>query len=105
MVTEVADENFDSEVLKSTVPAVVDFWAPWCGPCFMIDPIMEKLAKQYDSRVKFCRLNIDENPRTAMKYQIMSIPLVMLFKHGEQVDSCLGAVPERILQPKVEALL
>lgn len=105
MITEVTDENFNSEVVKSKIPTVVDFWAPWCGPCLMIYPIMEKLAKQYNGRVKFCRLNIEENPQTAMKYQIMSIPLVMLFKHGEQVDSCLGAVPERILRPKVEALL
>jgi thioredoxin 1 len=105
MITEVTDKNFDSEVLKSKIPAVVDFWAPWCKPCFMIAPIMEKLSKEYENRIKFCRLNVDENLQTAMKYQVMSIPLLLFFKNGQQVDSSLGAVPERLLRPKVEALL
>jgi thioredoxin 1 len=105
MVSEVNDQNFESEVLKCDMPVVVDFWAPWCGPCRMIAPVTEKLAEEYADRVKFCKLNVDENPKIARQYRVMSIPLLLFFKVGQQVDSVLGAVPESILQPKVKALL
>ena len=105
MVTEVNDQNFESEVLKCDVPVVVDFWASWCGPCRMIAPVTEKLSGEYADRVKFCKLNVDENPEMARKYQVMSIPLLLFFEGGQQVDSVLGAVPENFLRPKVEALL
>jgi thioredoxin 1 len=105
MVTEVKDQNFESEVLKCDVPVIVDFWAPWCGPCRMIAPVTEKLAEEYADRVKFCKLNVDENPEMARKYQVMSIPLLLFFKGGKQVDSIVGAVPESMLQPKVNSLL
>jgi thioredoxin 1 len=105
MVTDINDQNFESEVIKSEIPVVVDFWAPWCGPCRMIAPVTEKLSEEYASKVKFCKLNVDENPEMAQKYRVMSIPLLLMFKDGEQVDGILGAVPEAMIQPKIEALL
>ena len=105
MVSEVNDQNFENEVLKSDIPVVVDFWAPWCGPCRMITPVTGKLSQEYDGKVKFCKLNVDENHQMAVEYQVMSIPLLLFFKGGQQVDSSLGAVPESMLRPKVEALL
>ena len=105
MVTDINDQSFENEVVKCSMPVVVDFWAPWCGPCRMLAPMAEKLSKEYANRVKFCKLNVDENRQTATKYQVMSIPLLLFFKEGKQVDSVLGAVPEGEIRPKVEALL
>jgi len=105
MVIDVTDQNFEDEVLKSTLPVLVDIWAPWCGPCRMIAPVVEKLAEKYDQRFKFCRLNIDQNPQSATNYQIMSIPTLIFFKDGKTVDRVVGAVPESVLEPKIEALL
>jgi thioredoxin 1 len=105
MVTEINDQNFESEVIKSAIPVVVDFWAPWCGPCRMIAPVTEKLSEEYANKIKFCKLNVDENPEMSQKYRVMSIPLLLLFKDGQQVDGILGAVPESIIQPKIKALL
>jgi len=105
MVIEVTDKNFEDEVIKSALPVLVDLWAPWCGPCRMVAPVIDKLAEDYDGKFKFCRLNVDENPQTASKYRIMSIPTLMFFKGGEAVDTVIGAVPERALQPKIDGLL
>lgn len=104
-VIEVSDESFEHEVLKSDLPVVVDFWAPWCGPCRMVAPITEKLAKEYSGRVKFCKINVDENRLAANKYQAMSIPLLLFFRDGRVADKSVGAVPESQLRPKVESLL
>ena len=105
MVTEVTDQDFEQEVLKSDLPVAVDMWAPWCGPCRMLGPVIEKLSEEFDGKFKFCKLNMDENPNTAREYRVMSIPLVVFFKNGQKVDESLGAVPEDMLRPKVEALL
>jgi len=105
MVIEVTNQNFEDEVIKSALPVLVDLWAPWCRPCLMVAPVVDSLAEKYNGRVKFCRLNVDENPRVAARYRIMAIPTLMLFKGGEVVDTVIGAVPERALQPKIDELL
>ena len=105
MVVDVYDQTFENEVIKSSLPVLLDLWAPWCGPCRMVAPVIESLEAKYDGKVKFCRLNVDENPQTAARYRIMSIPTLMFFKNGEVADTVIGAVPERVLQPKIDALL
>jgi thioredoxin 1 len=104
-VIEISDDNFEDEVLKCSLPVMVDFWAPWCGPCRMIAPITEKLAEEYEGRLKLCKLNVDDNPQTAAKYQVMSIPQILFFKNGEIVDESTGAVPESVLRSKAESVL
>ncbi len=89
----VTDSTFESEVLKAEGPVLVDFWAPWCGPCRMVGPVMEQLAKQYAGKVTVVKLNTDENPQVSMTYGIRSIPTVALFKDGEVVDGVIGAAP------------
>lgn len=105
MVLEVTDQTFEEEVTKSTQPVLVDLWAPWCGPCHMVSPVVERLSEKYEGKFKFCKMNVDENPKTAAKYRIMSIPTLLFFKDGQAVDTVIGAVPEAVLQHKIDGLL
>jgi len=102
---EVTDTNFKEEVLESEVPVLVDFWAPWCGPCRMVAPVVEEIADQYDGKVKVVKLNTDENPNVASQYGIRSIPTLMIFKGGQRVDMVVGAVPKTTLANTLEKYL
>ena len=97
-VSKVSDQDFDAEVLKSAQPVVVDFWAEWCGPCKMIAPALEEIAGTMNGKVKIVKLNVDENPATASKYGIMSIPTLMIFKNGELASRQVGAAPRQKLE-------
>jgi thioredoxin 1 len=102
-VSKVSDANFDAEVLKATGPVVVDFWAEWCGPCKMIGPHLEEIAGALGDKVKIVKLNVDENPATASKYGIMSIPTLMIFKNGELASRQVGAAPRQKLEQWITA--
>ena len=105
MVVELTDANFEDEVKKAEMPVLVDFYAPWCGPCRIVAPVMEKLATEYDGKFKFCKINVDDNPKTTRDYGVMSIPYLVFFKGGEKVEEIVGAVGDGVLKPKVDALL
>jgi thioredoxin 1 len=91
MVTEVSDAQFEQEVLQSERPVVVDFWAPWCGPCRVVSPIIDDLATEHGQDVKFLKMNVDDNPQTASRYNVLSIPTVILFERGEAQEAVIGA--------------
>ena len=105
MSKEVTDATFEEDVLKATTPVVVDFWAVWCGPCRIISPIVDELAEEYQGKVDFVKLNVDENPAVSMQYGIRSIPTLLMFKDGTPVGQIVGAVPKRELQKQVDAVL
>ncbi|MBC7362851.1 MAG: thioredoxin [Candidatus Aminicenantes bacterium] len=96
-ITQATDNNFEQEVLRSDLPVLVDFWAPWCGPCLMVAPAIEEIAETYQGKLKVVKVNVDENPRLSASYQILSIPTLILFKGGQPVDSVIGALPKNRL--------
>jgi thioredoxin 1 len=102
-VGKVTDASFEADVLKATGPVVVDFWAEWCGPCRMIGPALEEISVSLGEKVKIVKLNVDENPSTASKYGIMSIPTLMIFKNGEMASRQVGAAPKQKLEQWVTA--
>jgi thioredoxin 1 len=101
----VTDSTFKAEVLDSDVPVLVDFWAPWCGPCRMVGPVVDEIADQYGEKLKVVKVNTDENPQIASQYGIRSSPTLMMFKGGEKVDMVVGAVPKTTLSTTVEKYL
>jgi thioredoxin 1 len=104
-VTEVTDNNFQAEVIESEVPVLVDFWAPWCGPCRMVAPVVEEIAQERGEDLKVVKMNIDENQETAVAFNVMSIPTLMLFRHGQQVKTVIGAYPKKRLEAELEPAL
>ena len=104
-VLEITDTNFEESVLKSDMPIVVDFWAEWCGPCKMIAPSLEQLAKEYVSKFKVGKLNVDDNRATAMRYNVRSIPMLLVFKGGEVAEQIVGAYPKELLKSKILSAL
>ncbi len=98
----VTDTTFKQEVLESDLPVLVDFWAPWCGPCRMVAPVVDEIAEQYGGQVKVVKVNTDENPSIASQYGIRSIPTLMIFKGGQRVDMVVGAVPKTTLATTLE---
>jgi thioredoxin 1 len=97
MAIEVTNANFDREVLNSEIPVLIDFWAPWCGPCKAVGPILEEIEKEIDGKAKICKVNLDEAPEIATKYSIMSIPTLMIVKDGNIMDTKVGALPKEEL--------
>lgn len=101
----VTDSDFDQSVLKADKPVVVDFWATWCKPCLMVAPILDELAEEYSDRVKFVKLDVDQNPGTASKYGVMSIPTLLIFKNGEPINHLVGFRPKQELQRNLDSSL
>jgi thioredoxin 1 len=100
-VSDVTDNNFQAEVIESDVPVLVDFWAPWCGPCRRVSPVVEEIADERGEALKVVKLNIDDNQQTAVKFGVMSIPTLILFKHGEVAKTVIGAYPKKKLEEEL----
>lgn len=105
MAFEITDANFETSVLKSDKPVVLDFWAEWCGPCRMLGPIIDELAKEYEGKVLVGKVNVDNNPTASSKYGIRNIPTVLFIKNGEVQDKQVGVAPKSVLTEKINALL
>lgn len=101
----ITDDNFEQEVLKADIPVIVDFWAPWCGPCSMVGPILEDIADKYSEQIKVVKINVDTNTEIARQYNIMSIPAIFFFKDGKLVEQIIGALPKTTFIDMVEKVL
>jgi thioredoxin 1 len=97
----VTDDNFDREVLQSDIPVLVDFWAEWCVPCKMVEPVVDQIAQEYEGKLKIGKVDVDSNPQISMKYGIRSIPTLLIFKNGQPVDQIIGAVPKKNILQKL----
>lgn len=104
-ITHVGDDNFEAEVMRSNLPVLIDFWAPWCGPCKSIAPIIEELAREYEGRLKVAKLNVDENPVTPSRYGVRGIPNLLILKGGTVKEQLVGAVPKSRLVDAIEKVL
>lgn len=104
-VNEIMDSVFDAEVLESEIPVLVDFWAPWCGPCKALSPVIEEISEEYKGKVKVSKINVDENPETTMKFRIRSIPTLIAFKDGEVSDQIVGAVAKSEIEKVLDKTL
>ena len=104
-INEITSGVFKNEVLNSDIPVVVDFWAPWCGPCRMVAPVLEEISQKMNGKIKLVKLNTDENQKTAMDYQIMAIPSLLIFKDGQEVDRIVGFVPQEQLEADLQKII
>lgn len=105
MAATFTDSNFDTEVLKAELPSVIDFWAPWCGPCLALGPTIDALSKEYDGKVNVGKVNVDENPNLSINYGVTSIPCVLFIKNGQVVDRQVGAAPKSAFDKKIQKIL
>ena len=102
MGININDSNFKKEVLEESLPVLVDFWAVWCGPCLRLAPVIEQISKEYQGKLKVCKLNVDDAPKTAADYEVMSIPTIAIFKKGKVVDKFVGALPKSELEAVIK---
>lgn len=104
MVKQITDQNFENEVLKSKIPVICDFWAPWCGPCKIMGPIFDEVSEKFSDKVKFVKINVDENPKMAEKYNVMSIPTLIIFKDKKEADRSTGLQSKESLKEKINQI-